>query len=94
VDDRTDVEAWADSVLDQHRSTPRRANDPDRVDELPLAYRMALRRSGAPPPDPVMVERILRASARHRRFAAVESVFTIAGVVLLLIFVVVFLDGF
>jgi hypothetical protein len=86
VEDKQDVNAWADALLDQHRSAPPPAADPASTDDLPRGMRFLLRLGGGPPPDPEMIERLRRASRRQAYFANLEAVFTIIGVLGLLAF--------
>jgi fatty-acid desaturase len=91
VDYRKDPEAWADALLDQHRTAPRRDPERDREaadralrDLSPVARWMLTR--GGQAPDLETIERIQRNSKRHAVFQKWEAIFTILGVVLLCLF--------
>jgi hypothetical protein len=91
VDYRKDPEAWADALLDQYRTTPRRDPERDREaaaralrDLSPVACR-TLTRDGREP-DLETIARIQRNSRRHAIFQKWEAIFTIVGVALLWVF--------
>jgi hypothetical protein len=79
VDEHRNVEAWADALLDQHRTTPPSGELPVANDPL---VKLATTLSGEPP-DPLMLERLQRHRDRRINFAAFEAVFMLIGVVLL-----------
>jgi hypothetical protein len=88
VDYRKDPEAWADALLDQHRTTPRRDPERDRqaaaraLQDLSPVARWTLTRGGHAP-DLETIERIQRNARRHAIFQKWEAIFTIVGVALL-----------
>jgi hypothetical protein len=97
VDQPRDVEAWADALLDQHRTAPadsaeRAAGGADiaSVANDPLV-KLATKLSGEPP-DPLMLERLARSRQRHAAFQKIETVVTIVGILLLCAFGFVTLD--
>jgi hypothetical protein len=87
VDYRRDPEAWADALLDQYRTTPRRDPDRDReaaaraLRDLSPVARWTLTRGGREP-DLDTIERIQRNSRHHAIFQKWEAIFTIVGVAL------------
>lgn len=93
MDDKENLEAWADALLDQHRSAPPPSREPVAVEDLPPMMRLSVRLGGEVP-DREMVERMRRNAERHQRFAAIESVFMLVGVGLLCAFGYAFLSGF
>jgi hypothetical protein len=91
VDDVQDPEAWADTFLDQYRTTPRRDRERDReaaaraLRDLPPVARWMLTRGGREP-DLETIERLQRNSRRHATFQKWEAIFTLIGVALLCAF--------
>jgi hypothetical protein len=91
VDDGQDPEAWADALLDQYRTTPRRDRERDReaaaraLRDLPPVTRWMLTQGGREP-DLETIERLQRNSRRHAIFQKWEAIFTLIGVGLLCAF--------
>ena len=94
---RRDLDAWADALLDQHRTVPRgeasRLNEPAPLEDLPPMVRLSMKFGGAHPTREQM-ERINKAAARNAAFAKWEAIFTTVGVVMLMAFVFAALSGF
>lgn len=86
MDDKKDIDAWADALLDQHRSAPPRSSDPASIDDLPPVMRFMLRAGGGPLPDAETLERIRTASQRQKRLGNIEAVVTMVGALLLAAF--------
>lgn len=93
MEDKEKLEAWADALLDQHRSAPPPSREPVRIEDLPPAIRLSVRLGGQVP-DADMLERIRRLGERHRRFANLEAAATLIGVVLLCAFAFAAYSGF
>jgi hypothetical protein len=87
VKDRKRVEEWADSLLDQHRTTPR-----GRRDE-PLMVRLAAKLSGEPP-DPAMLERLHRRRERHAVLQKLDTIVTLIGIIVLCVLFYAVFSGF
>jgi hypothetical protein len=83
VDDKK-VEEWADALLDQHRTAPRKSAaratpaDGSAVDRL--ITRLSTKLSGQPP-DPEIWERLRRRRERFAFLAKAEPVVTFIGIV-------------
>jgi hypothetical protein len=87
VKDRESVEEWADALLDQHRTAPRRKRGTGHaergyLDGAPWMVRLASRLSGQPP-DPEMLERARRRAKRHAVFERIDAIVTLVGIVAL-----------
>jgi hypothetical protein len=83
--EKKDVDAWADALLDQHRTAPRRNRDRDAggsVEDLPAGMRMMIR-LGEGEPDPEQIERLLRRSERLATLQKIDAVITVVSLVLL-----------
>ena len=99
MDPREDTEAWADALLDAHRSAPRRDPERDRQDaaralqDLSPVARWMLTRGGREP-DLDTIQRIQRSASRQATAQKWEAIFTIIGALLLCAFVFVLLNSF
>ena len=87
--DRDDLEAWADALLDQHRSAP----PPPGVDDLPPMWRFMIKH-GHVEPDADTIERVHRNANRQRHFANAEAIVTLIGVIALAVFLISFYSHF
>jgi Zn-finger nucleic acid-binding protein len=75
------VGAWADEVLDRHRTTPARSEPGGAsTSDLPLAMRLLIE-SGSPKPDADQIERLRRSSERLGAIQAMYAVVSILAVV-------------
>ena len=97
MDEPQNVEAWADALLEQHRTAPHgsaeaaaRGADAASMRNDPLV-KLATALSGEPP-DPLMLERLQRSRKRHVAFQKIDTVVTIAGILLLCAFGFVTMD--
>jgi hypothetical protein len=82
VDEHKKVEEWADSLLEQHRTAPRKSAAPadDSHSAMDgLLMRLSTKLSGQPP-DPEIWERIRRRRGRFSFLARVEPVVTLIGI--------------
>jgi hypothetical protein len=79
MDAPKNVDAWADALLDQHRTAPPGGEHPAANDPL---VKLATALSGESP-DPLMLDRLQRRRARHATFVKAEAIVTIAGSLLL-----------
>jgi hypothetical protein len=85
VDEHKKVEEWADALLEQHRTAPRKSAAPtgDSHSAMDgLLVQLSTKLSGQPP-DPEIWERLRRLRRRRERFAflaRVEPVVTLIGV--------------
>jgi hypothetical protein len=98
VKDRRSVDEWADALLDQHRSGPRRSRDAAdggraSLDGAPWMVRLASKLSGEPP-DPAMLERARRSRKRHRALSKWEAIVTLIAVAVLCVLGWAALDAF
>jgi hypothetical protein len=82
--DEKDVEAWADALLDQHRSAPPRKRDHGSpaasLDDLPAGMRMMIR-LGDGEPDADQIERLRRSSERLGRLQRIDAMINVIAVV-------------
>jgi hypothetical protein len=88
VDEHKKVEEWADALLDQHRTAPRKdaaraipaGDSGSTVDGLlvPLSTKL-----GGQPPDPEMLERLRRRRESFAFLARIEPVVTFIGIVVM-----------
>jgi hypothetical protein len=76
VDERRDVEAWADGLLEQHRTAPPGSS----FEDEPVIEHMR--------------QRSRYYAAQSRRFASIEAVLTLVGIVLLCVFGFAFYSSF
>ena len=98
MENREDLEAWADAVLDAHRSAPRPPRrSPEAmaqaVEELPPTLRFMIKHGHADP-DPDMVERMQHSANRARCFENAEAIVTVIGIVALCVFAFSFYGNF
>jgi hypothetical protein len=98
MDEPRDIEAWADALLDAHRTAPPATwSSPQEAEralrELPLAHRLMIRNGGRMP-EPHEVDRIRRSGASFRRFEAAGAIFTIVGTLALAAFAIAFYSNF
>ena len=97
VEEPRNVEAWADALLEQHRTAPPGSAEATEASAGAAAMRndplvkLATTLSGEPP-DPLMLERLQRSRERHVAFQKMETVVTIVGILLLCAFGFVTLD--
>ena len=97
MDEPRNVEAWADALLEQHRTAPRGSAEATEESAGAAAIRndplvkLATALSGEPP-DPLMLERLQRSRERHVAFQRIDTVVTIIGILLLCAFGFVTLD--
>lgn len=84
--ERAELEAWADGVLDAHRSAPPPAapDAPVADHELPPALRLMRRVDPDWQIDRATFESLQRRAETHRRLANVESALVLAGGAILL----------
>lgn len=97
MDDKKNLDAWADAYLDQHRTAPAQARmskaPPVPLEDLPPMVRLMAKVSGQEP-DPEMLERLRRHQERHARVAKLNGTIMIVGLGLMCVFALVFLSGF
>lgn len=85
MDEHKKVEEWADALLEQHRTAPRKSAAPADDSHSPmdgLLMRLSTKLSGQPP-DPEIWERLRRLRRRRERFAflaRLEPMVTLLGV--------------
>jgi hypothetical protein len=91
VEDHRNVEAWADTLLEQHRTTPgagrgaRRA-DHNALDREPLVMRLLIKLSvklSGVPPDPEMLARMQQRRERFPTLQWVDTLFMWIAIVVL-----------
>ena len=84
--ERADLEAWADQLLDQHRTAPKGAAraagervPPDRLDPM---TRMMVEAGVTEAPDWATFERMQRAAQVHQRSSNLEAMLVVLGLLL------------
>ena len=94
--EKPELEALADSLLDAHRTGPKRADmaEPVRDDELPPALRLMKKLDPNWSIDRERFERLQRRQATHRRLQHLEGAVTLIGGGLLVAFVWAAYSGF
>ena len=87
MDPKQDPEAWADALLDAHRTAPKTQRD------LPPGVQLMARLSDDEP-DPFMAERARRQSEQMGRWMTANSIVQLVGFLVLFLFVIAWLGMF